>query len=79
MRDGGDEVGAAPCFFDAGENAVCILFVRRPAFDAELVVLIGIATIASLIARPPWAPAFAAAGATVALAAVAIALRHARG
>jgi len=42
-------------------------------------VLIGIATVASLIARPPWAPAFAAAGAAVALVAVAIALRRARG
>ena len=42
-------------------------------------VLIGIATIASLIAHLPWAPAFAAAGAAVALVAVAIALRHARG
>jgi hypothetical protein len=42
-------------------------------------VVIGIATTASLIAHPPWAPAFAAAGAAVALVAVAIALRHARG
>jgi len=42
-------------------------------------VVIGIATAASLIVRLPWAPAFAAAGAAVALVAVAIALRHARG
>jgi hypothetical protein len=41
-------------------------------------VVIGIATAASLIAHLPWAPAFAAAGAAVALVAVAITLRHAR-
>jgi len=42
-------------------------------------IVIGIATAASLIAHLPWAPAFAAAGAAVALVAVAIALRHSRG
>jgi len=42
-------------------------------------IVIGIATAASLIAHLPWAPAFAAAGAAVALVAVAIALRRSRG
>src|SRR6266851_7192858 len=41
-------------------------------------VVIGIATAASLIAHLPWAPAFAATGAAVALVAVAVTLRHAR-
>jgi hypothetical protein len=54
--------------------AVCAALAGTAAF-----VLIGIATAASLIAHLPWAPAFAAAGAAVALVAVAITLRHARG